>query len=435
MNEELRFALLQELRKRQHGQSSENEWVNAIDGALTLKVPLDNVLTLFDELSSEGSLELRRSGGDSSDSSDAIEGRITASGRGRLRAWLQDQQGATSWPVLTSETIAKYPYDIFVSHASEDAGYLDTIVDGLQSASLETWYDRDLLESGSEAMRLMNEGIGKSRSFLVVASPFYFDKPFADSELATILHLATFDPSRKIVVLLYMMSHEDLRSRHPMLSARINVNSSTLTKNNIVQGIVHLMLTGAELPAGRTPAIETGPVEITNLEPSVHLPGVHESPSDALPLVDGPRERPQLKIGWYSPGFVDGVFSIQWWLESIGSVAALDIAVFMPGLLIYRIPALDVGEADVQRLQFEERYAYYEIMKPPISSVIEYADANGRNYRQYASVSAFPKWNDRDPEYVTTQLGFPYEVSKRIVTPNDDDDRFHRTRVIGWHEL
>ena len=52
---------------------------------------------------------------------------------------------------------------------------------------------------------------------------------------------------------------------------------------------------------------------------------------------------------------------------------------------------------------------------------------------QNRKVIVVPQWEDHDAEYISSKLGYPYRVSTRIVTiDGDDDDRFHRTRSIGW---
>lgn len=431
MLDEIAVAILQELRRRQEGRRSEQEWRGCVEVAVRLKLPLDEVLSRYDQLAVKSLAELRST---ADAVTEEVDARLTGEGRRWIDAWLREQQMVVSQPVIDSGIATAYPYDVFVSHASQDNAYIDPIVDALEATSITAWYDRDKIETGDVALEKMNDGITSSRSFVVFASPSYFAKPFARRELATILHLNTLDESRKVLVVLLRMSHEDLRRSHAMLSALINIDSAVMTSRSVVRGVAHHLLTREGCALVERPAVvDAGPIEVVSLEPSIYFPGKHESPQDAIVSENSRDDMPEMRVYWFTPGFVGGVFSIEWVIENAGKTKATDIAIFMPGLDIYRIGSLEPGERDIKRMSYDERYAYYEIMKPPISAVVEFANGQGALYRQYAAVSAFPKWGDRDAEYVTTELGYAYRVEKRIVVV-DNTDRFHRSRAIGWSE-
>ncbi|HEY1728276.1 MAG TPA: TIR domain-containing protein [Candidatus Baltobacteraceae bacterium] len=426
MKDDLRFAILAELRRRQEGGRSEYEWAAYTDIATALKTALDHVLQQCDELVRDGFIEVR-SGANRS----GARVRVTTSGRDYLEQWLKDQDAAASDLLLSSEPVKKYQCDLFVSHASEDATYIDPIVATLEAGNIKVWYDRNLMQMGAKAFVAMNEGVTESRSFLIFASPEYFKKHFAKNELGAILHLNSFDKDRRIIVVLYGMSQADLRRDHAMLSTHTNIDSALLSGEDIVRAVVHELLTGQELPPPKLETdIEPGPRAVAQLEPSIYVPNGHNPPYDVLDDT-GITKKPTLEIQWFTPGFVDHTFSIKWSLRNTGSTTAQDVAVFMPGLKVYRVTKLEPGVHADQCIRFDDRYAYFEIMKQPVSAVIEFSDSSDRIYRQYATVNAFPKWNENEAEYLTTELGYPYRVSNRIVTI-DDNDRFHRSRSIGW---
>ena len=427
-HDELDLAILAELRRQQQGSRSENEWVLCIDAARALKAPLDDVLRRYENLTSTGFVELRYV--DDKRSED-VEARVTTAGRNFIEAWLRDQNLEAAAAIASVE--AQFEYDLFVSHASDDNSFSNPIVDELATASLKAWYDRDQMGMGVETLGSMNAGIKLSRSFVIIASPMYFKKLFTESELSTILYLALHDQNRKVIVVLYKLSEEDLRNIHPMLSAKIHIDSSQLRTKNIVRGIVHALVASEDRPpTAPEGTIEPGPVEVTNLEESIYRPESHNPPYDELDEA-GLKMKPELQIRWYTPGFVDGVFCIRWALRNTSKTRASMVAVFLPGLKVYGVPELRPGEESIMTIPFTDRYAYFEIMKPPLASVVEFADQKGSIFRQYANVSAFPQWEDHDAEYISSKLGYPYRVSTRIVTiDGDDDDRFHRTRSIGW---
>jgi hypothetical protein len=70
-------------------------------------------------------------------------------------------------------------------------------------------------------------------------------------------------------------------------------------------------------------------------------------------------------------------------------------------------------------------------MKPPVQAIVEFADVHGNVYRQYADVDAAMKWHDLPAEYETTQFGHPYPVSRRIIEPDAENDRFFLVAPIS----
>jgi hypothetical protein len=111
----------------------------------------------------------------------------------------------------------------------------------------------------------------------------------------------------------------------------------------------------------------------------------------------------------------------------VGAGDAREVSVFLPGIASYDAGALAVGESKEERRRFDDRYAYHEIMKPPIQAIVEFADIHGNVYREYANVTASFKWRDNPADYETTAFGHAYPVSGRIVQPDVDRDRFFLT--------
>jgi hypothetical protein len=151
-------------------------------------------------------------------------------------------------------------------------------------------------------------------------------------------------------------------------------------------------------------------------------------PFDALP--DQPHllaVRPLIEIGWYEPDVRDGHPSIAWTLSNVGAGEARDVAVFLPGIASYAAGALAIGETKTERRRFDNRYAYYQIMKPPVQAIVEFADVHGNVYREYANVEASSKWHGGPADYTTTAFGSAYPVSGRIVQPDVEGDRFFLT--------
>jgi TIR domain-containing protein len=68
--------------------------------------------------------------------------------------------GATEWA-----------YDLFLSYASQDKGFVAGLVEDLESQGLHIWWDQPKLGAGDSIGASIEEGLGKSCRFAVVLSP------------------------------------------------------------------------------------------------------------------------------------------------------------------------------------------------------------------------------------------------------------------------
>jgi hypothetical protein len=317
-----------------------------------------------------------------------------------------------------------------VSHASEDCEtFVDQLVDELGLTGVKVWYDRERMAVGDVNISKMNEGMRSSRCAVIIASHAYFAKLFTETEANTLIYLEMHDRARRIIPILYGMTRADMSHYNPILSTRTYIDFGDNSLPAIVTYITHAVFQDPDL---ENQEVKPGFRVLDHLDPSPFAPGDHNDPFDVLPEpnhVAG--TRPNLKITWHTPGLMDGHPAIMWDIENLGPGRAADIGVFMPGLLIYRIKKLDVGERDTRKIRFDDRYAYYEFMKPPFQAITEASDVFGNTYRQYASANQFPKWGGHDAHFETTQLGHPYPVSQRIVEA-PKDDRFYRTEAMDW---
>lgn len=72
---------------------------------------------------------------------------------------------------------------LFVCHASEDAAFVDRLVEALDSRALRAWYDKREIIVGDSIVDKINEGLADARYLLVVLSPGSVDKPWVKREL------------------------------------------------------------------------------------------------------------------------------------------------------------------------------------------------------------------------------------------------------------
>lgn len=75
-------------------------------------------------------------------------------------------------------------YDVFISHASEDKDLLvRPLAKALRSLGVSVWYDEFSLRLGDSISRSIDKGLASSRFGIVVISPHFLKKPWAEYEL------------------------------------------------------------------------------------------------------------------------------------------------------------------------------------------------------------------------------------------------------------
>jgi hypothetical protein len=77
---------------------------------------------------------------------------------------------------------------LFVCHASEDAAFVESLVQALDSRALYAWYDRREIVVGDSIVDKINEGLAEARYLVVVLSRRSVEKPWVKRELnATVM--------------------------------------------------------------------------------------------------------------------------------------------------------------------------------------------------------------------------------------------------------
>ncbi len=432
MNEhDVALAVLSALRRHLDNPNDDSSgWSLPITVAHEVGVTVEAVLDEFHILADQGEVELNRQLPGL-----AARAKISVKGQARLARLAEAKRAAALRPHTGVPAASRkaFKYDVFVSHASEDAAaFGDLLVIEMERRGLKVWYDRDRMAHGDAMIELINEGLRSSRCGVIVASPHYFGKVYTKPEIGALLHFAMRDDARKVLPIVYQMSQDDLLDIHPVLANYINIEAVKHDPAEIARFVAAAVLPQDAARLAESVALDTtmaGEVHRSReLGVSSFAPGMRDAPYDALP--EQPHllaVRPHIQIAWYEPDERDGYPSISWALTNVGAGEAREIAVFLPGIVSYDAGALAVGASNTERRRFDDRYAYYEIMKPPIQAIVEFADVHGNVYREYANVSASFKWRENPADYTTTYFGHPYPVSGRIVEPDVERDRFFLT--------
>jgi sulfatase modifying factor 1 len=67
-----------------------------------------------------------------------------------------------------------FKYDVFLSHASEDAAWCENLAERLRNEGVHVWFDKWELKPGDHLLARLNEGLRQSRKMVAVWSASYF---------------------------------------------------------------------------------------------------------------------------------------------------------------------------------------------------------------------------------------------------------------------
>jgi len=68
----------------------------------------------------------------------------------------------------------EFKYDLFLSHASEDKVWCETLAERLRNEGVRVWFDGWELQYGDNLPARINDGIKRSRKMVAVFSASYF---------------------------------------------------------------------------------------------------------------------------------------------------------------------------------------------------------------------------------------------------------------------
>lgn len=109
-------------------------------------------------------------------------------------------------------------HDFFICHATEDKEIVARpLAEKLDELGLDVWYDEFSLQWGRNLMKTIGKGINESRFGIVIFSPNFFEKKWAQLELDGLVQKLNLD-NGEILPLLYNMTYEEFKKRLLLLS-------------------------------------------------------------------------------------------------------------------------------------------------------------------------------------------------------------------------
>lgn len=121
--------------------------------------------------------------------------------------------------------MSEKPYDVFISHASEDKESLVApLAAALRTLGVKVWYDEFELTVGDSLSRKIDHGLAKSRFGLVVISPAFLKKNWPEYELRGLIS-REIAGEKVILPIWHNVAHAQVMEYSPPLADKLALNS------------------------------------------------------------------------------------------------------------------------------------------------------------------------------------------------------------------
>lgn len=133
------------------------------------------------------------------------------------------------------------PFDVFVSHATEDKAYVGPLIKELQAAGIRVWYDNVVLEWGDDLRTSIDRGLTACRYGIVVFSKaFLRKKKWTEYELNSLF--AREKAGRKLILPIWHgVTRDDVIQYGPGFADRLAKISSADGYPDIVESLLGML--------------------------------------------------------------------------------------------------------------------------------------------------------------------------------------------------
>lgn len=145
-------------------------------------------------------------------------------------------------PVVPTESIeSANAFDFFICHASEDKEDLvRDLADLLKAGGAKVWYDEFALRVGSRLRREIDRGLATSRFGIVVVSPHFFAKEWAQRELDGLFSLETQENVR-ILPIWHKVTKDEVARHSQTLADIVALNTGIQGTQEIADQLLELI--------------------------------------------------------------------------------------------------------------------------------------------------------------------------------------------------
>ena len=143
---------------------------------------------------------------------------------------------------VSSPSVEGEPYDVFISHASEDTdAVVRPLAEALRTAGLRVWFDEFELRIGDSLRQKIDRGLASSRFGVVVLSHAFFGKGWTTYELDGIV-TKTVTGEQVLLPVWHNVSKSEVMTYSPSLADKLARSTSTHTVEEISDEIASLIL-------------------------------------------------------------------------------------------------------------------------------------------------------------------------------------------------
>lgn len=125
-------------------------------------------------------------------------------------------------------------YDVFISYASEDADFVDSLVEELHKLDVKVWQDKLSIGWGNSIRKSIDSGLLKSRFAIAVISKIYLEKYWTNYEVDGILNLET-TTQKVFLPIWHNVTVDDVKAFSPSLAGRKALETKSITAYGIAE--------------------------------------------------------------------------------------------------------------------------------------------------------------------------------------------------------
>lgn len=134
-------------------------------------------------------------------------------------------------------------WPFFISHAWEDKQtFVEPLVSVLRANhNLDPWYDSLTLKVGDKLRQSIDQGIIKSKFGVVVLSPYYINKGWAEYELDGLIQIQNTTREKRILPIWHNISKDEVMKYSPSLANIIALKTSDMSTEEIAAQLASLL--------------------------------------------------------------------------------------------------------------------------------------------------------------------------------------------------
>lgn len=127
-------------------------------------------------------------------------------------------------------------FDVFLSYASPDDEFVESLARALQDQGLRVWYPRDQLKPGANITETIADGLARSRYGVVVLSPAFFRGSWPQKELGALTSRES-QGEEVILPIWHGVDLNDVRAHAAPLADKLAMNGDTETMQEMASKI------------------------------------------------------------------------------------------------------------------------------------------------------------------------------------------------------